>query len=80
MHLTCGFRILFEVKKSEVLEQVEGLGLEFELRCGIWVIGWSSGFKVKIPGLESRPRVWELGLMLVANWFWQWVKGLEFWL
>ena len=39
MYLTCGFRILFEVKKSEVLEQVEGLGLEFELRCGISEIG-----------------------------------------
>lgn len=30
--LTFGSRILFEVKESEVLKQVKGLGLGFELR------------------------------------------------
>lgn len=33
--LTFGFRILSEVKKSEVLEHVKGLGLGFELKLGI---------------------------------------------
>lgn len=35
MEISFGLRILFEVKESEVLKRVKGLGLGFELRVGV---------------------------------------------